>query len=208
MIKNIVLVHGINDNGATFGPFRRDLESAGFRVFTPSLTPNNGKAPLEMLADQLAVRINKFFGLTARLHVVGFSMGGLVARHYVQEMGGYRRAVSLTTIAAPNHGTVWAFLNNRPGIRQMRPGSDFLVRLAASEHRLAGLDIRAYWTPYDSTIVPARNCVWPRAENVRISSPLHHLMGNQPHLRADFLNWATQRRETATMRVRMFADEV
>jgi hypothetical protein len=68
------------------------------------------------------------------------------------------------------------------------------------------MDVRAYWTPYDSTIVPARNCVWPRAENVRVSAPLHHLMGNQPHLRADFLDWATQKRDAAAMGSRFFAD--
>jgi len=187
MTKNIVLVHGINDNGSGFGELPLALQTAGYRVFTPSLTPNNGSASIEVLADQLAEKINSHFGLLARLHVVGFSMGGLVSRYYLQELGGYRRAESLTSISSPHFGTMWAYLNNRPGVRQMRPGSDFLARLAASEDRLDGINVHAYWTPYDSTVIPPRNSVWPRAENVRVPAPLHSQMGAQRDVREDLL---------------------
>ncbi len=187
MTKNIVLVHGINDNGAGFGALPQTLQSAGYRVLTPSLTPNNGKVSIEVLAEQLAGRVNAHFGLLARIHVVGFSMGGLVSRYYVQELGGHRRTVSLTAIAAPHYGTVWAYLNNRPAVRQMRPGSDLLSRLAASEHKLDNIDVHAYWTPYDTTVIPPRNCVWPRASNMSVPAPLHSLMGNQAHVREHLL---------------------
>jgi pimeloyl-ACP methyl ester carboxylesterase len=69
---------------------------------------------------------------TTAVDVVGFSMGGLVARYAAAPNGGSRRLRidRLFTIAAPHRGARSAFLMFfDPLARDMRPGSEFLLRL-------------------------------------------------------------------------------
>ena len=39
-----------------------------------------------------------------KFHIIGHSMGGLVARHYIQGHGGDQRVKSLITLGSPHHG--------------------------------------------------------------------------------------------------------
>ena len=45
-----------------------------------------------------------------RFHIVGHSMGGLVARHYIQKHRGASRVKSLITLGSPHHGTPTALI--------------------------------------------------------------------------------------------------
>ena len=45
-----------------------------------------------------------------KFHIVGHSMGGLVARHYIQHFNGDKRVQSLITLGSPHHGTPTALL--------------------------------------------------------------------------------------------------
>ena len=60
------------------------------------------------LAEKMEAISHKY-GLKG-FHVVGHSMGGLVARHYIQRHGGDRRVKSLVTLGTPHHGTPTALL--------------------------------------------------------------------------------------------------
>jgi triacylglycerol lipase len=115
-------------------------------------------------------------------------MGGLVSRHYLQELGGAKRCDAFFTISSPHHGTETAHLFYGEGARQMRPGSDFLRQLAATEHRLGRMPVVSYHTPADLIILPATSSVWERAENLGIPCPLHPLMTFSPRVRGDILS--------------------
>ena len=66
--------------------------------------------------DDLSRRIaDKIEGLAERhgfrrVHIVGHSKGGLVARRYIQHFGGDKRVKSLITLGSPHHGTPVAAL--------------------------------------------------------------------------------------------------
>ncbi|MFV2119139.1 esterase/lipase family protein, partial [Streptomyces sp. Act-28] len=63
---------------------------------------------------------------------VGHSLGGLVARYYVQRLGGAPRVRTVVTLGTPHGGTRAALLAGvHPLVRQMRPGSSVLRELAA-----------------------------------------------------------------------------
>ena len=57
-------------------------------------------------------------------------MGGLVARYYVQRMGGDQRVHTLVTLGTPHSGTYAARLVPHPVARQLRPGSELIAELA------------------------------------------------------------------------------
>ena len=169
----VVLVHGIHSNSRDMTRMARHFRAGGREVFTPDLTPNNGKATIEELGQQLADYTAKHVRRGKKFDLVGFSMGGLVSRYYVQRLGGAAHVEHLVTIAAPHHGTVFARLHSGAGAAEMRRGSDFLRELASDDATLARVKFTTFHTPLDLVVVPASSAEMPQARNVRVWASLH-----------------------------------
>lgn len=174
--RHVVLVHGFLETGASFGFMKRRLERQGFTCLVPKLRPSDGRGGLERLAHGLKQDIDSALGPHQDFSIIAFSMGGLVSRHYLQELGGAPRCRHLFTISSPHHGTRAAWLYPTLGASQMRPGSDFLAALDRSESRLGSMPVVSYRTPLDLIILPATSSVWDRAENIEHPALLHPLM--------------------------------
>jgi triacylglycerol esterase/lipase EstA (alpha/beta hydrolase family) len=100
-------------------------------------------------------------------------MGGLVARYYVQRLGGIERVRRLITISSPHNGTCAAFLRRNGGARQMRPGSAFLCDLNRDVSVLDRIDFTSIWTPFDLMILPAHSSVLPAGRAIRVNVGAH-----------------------------------
>ena len=174
--RRVVLVHGIYDSAKSMRWIRRLLESRGWHVYAISLKPNDASVPFDVMARQLDAFVTATFPAGEKFDLVAFSMGGLVSRYYIQKMGGYRRVRRLVTISTPNHGTLWAWLGGRAGIKQMRPGSEMLRDLNGDLGKLVPLDYTSIYTPLDLTILPAGSSCLPVARNVITWVPFHALM--------------------------------
>jgi triacylglycerol lipase len=172
----VVLVHGIHNTGAMFYRMKRYLEDRGFQVHSLNLVPNNGKAALPELAQQLNLFIQTSFATDGPIDIVGFSMGGLVARYYIQRLGGIHRTGKFVTIGTPHRGTWMAFLRSHPGVRNMRPGSLFLEDLNRDIEMLNRLSFTSIWTPFDLMIVPANSSFVPVGRSIRVGTPVHPLL--------------------------------
>ena len=100
----ILLLHGLVDNRSIFTVLRRALRRRGFgRIWTMNyhvLTHD-----VRAAAQRLAATIDAICEQTGyeRIHVIGHSMGGIIARYYVQRMGGDERVHTLVTLGSP-HG--------------------------------------------------------------------------------------------------------
>ncbi len=175
-VKRVVLVHGFLDTDSCFKMLRRRLEGRGFDCFVPSLKPNDGRGGLEDIAAKLKRDIDVRFGPSEPINVVGFSMGGLVSRQYLQELGGATRCENFITISSPHHGTLTAFLYPSLGAKDMRPGSLFLNNLRKTQDRLKPIQITSYRTPMDLMILPAKSSIWDCAENLEFPVLMHPLM--------------------------------
>lgn len=150
----ILLIHGMVDNRIIFTALRHRLRRRGFgRVFTINYSPltNDVRAAamdLSRAIEELVARTDY-----ERIHVIGHSMGGLIARYYVQRLGGDQRVHTLVTLASPHAGSVFAYgLPVQLG-RQLRPGSDLFAELAepAPECRTRFV---AYYSDTDQVVVP------------------------------------------------------
>jgi triacylglycerol lipase len=97
----VVLVHGFLASAGVFRPMRARLErEAGAMVATFTHAPCVG---IRRIAKQLAAIID-LIPTGTRITVVGHSLGGVVARWYVQEMGGHRRVSRTVSLASPFRG--------------------------------------------------------------------------------------------------------
>lgn len=93
--------------------------------------------------------------------VVGYSAGGVVARLWVDELGGDAVARRVVSLASPQHGTDLAGLasdlapDSCPvACRQLAPDSDLLRGLNAGDETADGPRWVALWTTDDQTVVP------------------------------------------------------
>jgi alpha/beta superfamily hydrolase len=154
----VLLVHGLNDTIKVFDKLANYLTDLGWSVHRLNLIPNNGSAQLEDLANQVAVYIEQSFDPHRPLDLLGFSMGGLVTRYYLQRMGGVERVQRYINISAPNNGTLTAYALPLSGIVQMRPESSFLQDLNSDAVAiLQRIQTTIFWTPLDLMIVPAKS---------------------------------------------------
>jgi triacylglycerol lipase len=153
--RAVVLVHGIWDTSRVFARMGRWLEERGYRALAVDLKPSDGSVGLNKLAEQLRIFVERELEAGESFDLVGFSMGGLVSRYYVQRLGGIERVGRLITISSPHRGTYWAFTDGNAGSRQMRPGSKFLRELNRDVEILERVQHASIWTPLDLMIVPA-----------------------------------------------------
>lgn len=153
----IILIHGVVDNRSVFTMLNRGLRRRGFgRIITLNYSPLADD--VRAVADRLEALVEAVCIETGyeRVHIIGHSMGGLVARYFVQRMGGDSRVHTLVTLGTPHRGTAHARLVPHPVARQMRPGSDVMKELAAPA---PGCRTRfvAIWSDLDQMIVPKSN---------------------------------------------------
>ena len=83
-------------------------------------------------------------------------MGGLVARYYVQRLGGDHRVHTLVTLGTPHAGTLPAYVLPHPLVKQLRPESD-LVRELSGPAPGCRTRMVAVWSDLDQIIMPKRN---------------------------------------------------
>ena len=175
----VILVHGIWNSAEIFSRLRAYLEKEGWLVYALSMKPNNGDATLEVLAGQVAAFAEKSVG-PQPFDLVGFSMGGLISRYYVQRLGRVGQVQRLVTVSAPHRGTALGLLSDRPGIRQMRPGSPFLQALNRDVSQLETLQFFSLWTPFDLLILPPWSSQLGIGKEQRLSVPTHNRMIRDP----------------------------
>ena len=128
----VVLLHGFIDNRSVFVLLRRTLAQHG-RHQVESLNYSPLTCDIRTAAELLGRHIEGICERTgsSRVDIVGHSLGGLIARYYVQCLGGDLRVRTLVTLGTPHSGTsVVPLANAHPIVRQMRPGSAVLEELA------------------------------------------------------------------------------
>ncbi|MFC8346184.1 triacylglycerol lipase [Streptomyces sp. NPDC057280] len=128
----VVLLHGFIDNRSVFVLLRRSLLQHGHRQLE-SLNYSPLTCDIRTAAELLGRHIEEICERTGsrQVDVVGHSLGGLIARYYVQRLGGDLRVRTLVTLGTPHSGTrVVPVADAHPIVRQMRPGSDVLTELA------------------------------------------------------------------------------
>jgi pimeloyl-ACP methyl ester carboxylesterase len=150
--RTVVLIHGYLANHATLLPLAGWLRLQGLGPVLCFDYPSTlgVEAGALRLRGWLRERVRG-----GRIDLVCHSLGGLVARSYLQELGGARRVDRCITLGTPHRGTYNAYwLWSRVG-RELRPDSALLARLVAS--RAAAARVR-----FVSIVAGSDNLVLPR----------------------------------------------
>jgi triacylglycerol lipase len=115
--------------------------------------------------------------------LIGFSMGALIARVYLAQLGGRELVGRFVSISGPHAGTWTAYGLPLPGVMQMRPDSPLLRNLARDPRALEPVSVHCLYTPFDAMIVPADSSVLPGARSVdRVPVLVHRWMLSDPRV--------------------------
>lgn len=181
----LVLVHGLWDTPRLFDRLGASLRRAcpGIELHCPHLPHRCGQVALTVLAERLASGIEARFGRDRRLDLFGFSMGGLIARLWLQEHGGADRCRRFVCVGSPQRGTLVAQPMPRgcmAGIADMKIGSALLRRLDADAEGLASIDCRSFYCPTDLMVVPGWRAVLPRGPREALPVLTHRQLMHHP----------------------------
>ena len=175
----VVLVHGFLASAGVWRPLRHRIEAhTGAHVATFTHAPG---ARVERIAKSLGKLVQRMAKETGgvRVHIVGHSLGGLVARWYVQELGGHDHVVQTISLASPFGGTpvakAFPFL---VGL-DLHPTSPVLERLRgrAEEHGVPHLSVAG---TDDRLVSNEAAHAFPGAECVNLSGRGHNTLLYDP----------------------------
>lgn len=158
----VVLVHGFFASAGVFRPMKQSLVTkTGAKVASFTHAPGVG---VERIARGLARLVDKL-PRGCRIHLIGHSLGGVVSRWYVQELGGHERVAQTISLGSPFGGTELArpfkFLVGNDLCRT----SPLLSRLRARAHEHA-VPHMSIVGDSDAVVVPCESAVFPRGEVV------------------------------------------
>ena len=174
----VVLLHGFIDNRSVFVLLRRSLAQHG-RQQIESLNYSPLTCDIRTAAELLSRHIEEICERTGsrQVDIVGHSLGGLIARYYVQRLGGDLRVRTLVTLGTPHSGTrVVPLANAHPIVRQMRPGSELLEELTRPAPGCRTHFV-SFWSDLDHLMDPLETACIDHpdlmVQNVRVSGIGH-----------------------------------
>jgi pimeloyl-ACP methyl ester carboxylesterase len=97
------------------------------------------------------------------VHLVGHSLGGLVARWYVQELGGHARVTQTISLGSPFGGTKRAHPFPFLVGRELHRASPLLAQLRARAHE-HGVPHTSFVAEHDAIVIPGESAVFPRGD--------------------------------------------
>ena len=157
-IKPIVLIHGLWNTSEIFALITSKLDEKGIEYFAPTLEHAWGKTSIIELTKLLDKLILEKYGLEKEIDILGFSMGGLIGRYWLQKFNGYKRTRRLISIGSPHKGTLMAQLVPQypfRGISEMKINSKFLRELAKNDSFLVDIECISFFTYWDLMVFPS-----------------------------------------------------
>lgn len=168
----VILLHGLFQNRSCLFPLQWRLRAAGFdRVVSINTPP---WLEMETLTDRVRRTVEQLRAATGaeQVHLVGHSMGGIIARNYIQLQDGAPQVATCITLGSPHRGSKLApFAVSRLG-RNLLPGSQLLTRLNAVPLP-AGVQFTAIYSRHDNIIVPMENARLDGAHNIEFAGMGH-----------------------------------
>jgi len=145
-------------------PLQARLTAAGYDT-TLLVYPDYGLGDIHANAVRLRTTVDAVKARTgaSKVDLVAHSMGGLVSRDYIKNLGGAGSVDTLTMLGTPNYGTAIANLANLidcAGItacQQMASGSTYLHALNAGDDTIGDVRYTSIATKLDVVATPYTN---------------------------------------------------
>jgi len=151
------LIHGLWNTSSIFSSITSKLDDIGIEYFAPTVENSYGTSSILDLSYKLNELILEKYGIEKEIDILGFSMGGIIGRLWLQKFNGYRRTKRFISIGSPHKGTLMAQLIPKypfKGISEMKINSKFLRGLANNDSFLDGIECINFFTYWDLMVFP------------------------------------------------------
>lgn len=179
--RGVVLVHGFVCNRGFWTPWLQRLHAQGRACVAVNLEPAFGSIDrMVPILHEAVTQVRVATGLPPR--VICHSMGGLVARAWLQDLRARGERADawverVVTIGTPHAGTWLARFSQARNGQQMRRGSEWLQRLelAWAEGAQEGLPARftCWYSNADNIVLPPSTALRPGADNRMVHGAAH-----------------------------------
>ncbi len=174
--RPLVLVHGLWNTPSLFNRLKERLNQPDHLILSPHLPHKLGKTSLRGLAIKLDSELNQILGHDIPIDILGFSMGGVISRIWIQEMNGFKRTQRFFSVGSPHKGTITAQMVPAailPGIADMKIGSQLNNSLNCFSENLKDVECRSYFTYSDLMVFPGYRAVLPYGISIPIPVLTH-----------------------------------
>jgi len=153
----IILIHGLWNTSSIFSFITSKLDEQGVDYFAPTLNHSFGMTSIVELTNLMDQLILEKYGLQQEIDVLGFSMGGVIGRYWINKLNGYKRTKRFITIGSPHNGTLSSQLVPKypfRGISEMKINSSLLRDLSKYDYFLNDIDCISFFTFWDLMVFP------------------------------------------------------
>ena len=159
MVKRnpIILIHGLWNTSSIFSLISSKLDEKEVEYFAPTLNHAFGMTSIVELTNLIDQLIVEKYGLEQEIDILGFSMGGIIGRYWINKLNGHKRTKRFMTIGSPHNGTLTSqIIPKYPfrGISEMKINSSLLRDLANYDYFLNDIDCISFFTYWDLMVFP------------------------------------------------------
>ena len=153
----IILIHGLWNTSSIFSLISSKLDEKEVEYFAPTLNHAFGMTSIVELTNLIDQLIVEKYGLEQEIDILGFSMGGIIGRYWINKFNGHKRTKRFITIGSPHNGTLTSQLVPKypfRGISEMKINSSLLRDLANYDYFLNDIDCISFFTYWDLMVFP------------------------------------------------------
>ena len=153
----IILIHGLWNTSSIFSLISSKLDEKEVEYFAPTLNHAFGMTSIVELTNLMDQLIVEKYGLEQEIDILGFSMGGIIGRYWINKLNGHKRTKRFITIGSPHNGTLTSQLVPKypfRGISEMKINSSLLRDLANYDYFLNDIDCISFFTYWDLMVFP------------------------------------------------------
>jgi len=171
----VLLLHGLFHNRAVWSWIRFRLRLRGIHdMHSINLPPWKD---VEWLTERVANRVDELRQQRGidRIDLVGHSMGGIIARNYLQIRGGAKKVRNCVLLGAPNNGSKMVPFAVTTLAQNLMPGSPFLNNLNAAPWP-EGVIVTNIISRHDNLVLPSESAVIVGKNTVELTGIGHNAL--------------------------------
>lgn len=168
----VILLHGLFQSRACWWWMKLHLRRHGWpTLHAVALPPWKDVESLTERVARVVDTLRHRHGVN-QVHLIGHSMGALIARNYLQIRGGAGKISRCVLLGAPHGGSKLAPFALSPLGLLLMPGSEFLQRLATASWPETTQVLNIY-SRHDNMILPSENAFLPGIRNEEMTGMGH-----------------------------------
>jgi len=171
----VLFLHGLFLNKACWLVMKLRLKLQGVtNLHTINLPATRD---IETLTEKVALKVDslRHSCKCEKVHLVGHSMGGIIARNYVQIRGGADKVDQCIALGSPHAGSKLAPFAVMKLSEAVMPGCDFLTNLNQKPFPKK-IHLTNIYSKHDNLVIPFDSATFDKTTNIELSGKGHNTL--------------------------------